>query len=274
MTPQPDTTESVGRTYERFAEAGASDALGGNIHAGYWDDDPDVPVAEATDRLTDVVAARLAPGPDARLLDVGCGTGVPAVRIATTHRSRVTGIDASERQVAEASARARRSGVGDRISFRLADAGERLPFDDGHFDGAWAIESLLHLTDPGAALAEIHRVVRPDGRLVVADLCRRERSADDEAVWDGMLRMYEIATIATPEEHRERLAASGWRVSDLSEVGERVRPSYGHAAAAFRELADGLAPAARQEITAAARLMESFGRHPHAGYVLITAVRD
>ncbi|WP_113701941.1 methyltransferase domain-containing protein [Nonomuraea lactucae] len=275
MTQQSDTTPgSVGQAYDVFTDVGATAALGGNIHVGYWDDDQDVPMTEATDHLTDLVAGHLALRPDQELLDVGCGNGVPALRIAGAHGVRVTGITVSRQQLTQASELANGSDARGRASFLFADA-MNLPFDDGSFDGAWAIESLLHMPDQAAALAEIHRVVRPGGRLVIADLCQREPfTGDGRTLLDGMLHMYEIAGINTPDEHRARLAEAGWRLLELSDIGERVRASYGHASAAFRELAASLDAPAAEQITAAADLMEAFGKHPHTGYVLITAQRS
>jgi ubiquinone/menaquinone biosynthesis C-methylase UbiE len=275
MTRQSDTSPgSVGQVYDVFAEAGATTALGGNIHVGYWDDDPDIPIAEATDRLTDLVAGHLALRPDQRLLDVGCGNGLPALRIAGAHGVGVTGITVSHQQVTHASERADGSDARGRVSFLFADAMD-LPFDDGSFDGAWAIESLLHMPDQSAALAEIHRVVRPGGRLVITDLCQRQPfTGEERAVLDGMLSMYQIAGINTPDEHRACLAKAGWQLLELTDIGEHVRAGYGHTSAAFRELAASLDAPAAERITAAADLMEAFGKHPHAGYVLITAQRS
>ncbi|WP_053656960.1 class I SAM-dependent methyltransferase [Streptomyces sp. MMG1121] len=274
MTQQPDTTPgSVGETYDVFTDAGTTDTLGGNIHVGYWKEGQDIPIAEATDQLTDLVAHRLALRPGQRLLDVGCGNGVPALRIATAHQVGVTGITVSAQQVARASELAQASEARGRVGFRFADA-MKLPFAHGSFDGAFAIESLLHMTDRTTALAELRRVVRPGGRLVVADLCQRQPfTGGDRAVLDGMLDMYEIAGISTPDEQRARLAEAGWQLLELTDIGEQVRASYGHAAAAFRDLAESLDAPAAARITAAAELMEAFGKHPHAGYVLITAQR-
>ncbi|AXG76603.1 methyltransferase domain-containing protein [Streptomyces paludis] len=274
MTQQSDTTAgSVGQVYDRFADAGTTTALGGNIHVGYWDGEHDVPITEATDRLTDLVAAHLVPRPGQRLLDVGCGNGVPALRIAEAYDVHVAGIGVSRQELDRAADRAKRSAARGRVAFRFADALD-LPFADASFDGAWAIESLLHLSDQTTALAEIRRVVRPGGRLVVADLCsRRPFTGADSTLLDDMLRMYRIAGINTPDEHRARLTESGWRLRELTDIGEQVRASYGHAAVAFRELAASLDTAAARQITAAADLMEAFGKHPHTGYVLITAER-
>ncbi|MFJ3978009.1 methyltransferase domain-containing protein [Streptomyces sp. NPDC090021] len=268
------TADSVGQAYELFSEAGATTALGGNIHVGYWDDDQDLPIAEATDRLTDLVAERLAPQPGQRLLDVGCGNGLPALRIAQRRRVRVTGITVSRPQVEQASREADGSEARGLVDFQFADA-MKLPYEDGSFEGAWAIESLLHMPDQSAALAEIHRVVRPGGRLVVADLCQRQPfTGEDRSVLDGMVRAYEIAGINTPDEHRAHLAEAGWELLELTDIGEQVRASYRHVSATFRELATTLDGFAAEQITEAADLMEAFGRHPHAGYLLITAQRS
>lgn len=68
-------------------------AWGDNFHLGYWEGPDDTSsVQEATDRLTDVLAARLRVGPGSRVLDVGCGIGSPALRVAATTSAGVFGI--------------------------------------------------------------------------------------------------------------------------------------------------------------------------------------
>ncbi|MGH3374140.1 MAG: SAM-dependent methyltransferase, partial [Actinoallomurus sp.] len=58
---------------------------GDNFHFGYWDGPSDTSsVAEATDRFTDLLVERLRVGVGDRVLDVGCGIGRPALRLAST----------------------------------------------------------------------------------------------------------------------------------------------------------------------------------------------
>ncbi|MDX3660816.1 methyltransferase domain-containing protein [Streptomyces sp. ID05-26A] len=268
MTSQ---TDAVGGKYDQFAQAGTTEALGGNIHAGYWDSGTEhVPMAAATDRLTDLVAERLALRPGDRVLDVGCGNGFPAVRIAEAHGAHVTGITVSQQEVDRATELAAGS---DRVVFRLADAAS-LPDDLGTFDAVFAIESLLHLPDQAAALARLRRFVRPGGRLVVADLCQREPfTGAGEAVLAGMVRTLEIAGINSEQEHRAGLEKAGWDLLELLDIGENVRPSYARAAEAFRRIADTAPPFAAADIITAAELMAAFGENPSSGYVLITAQR-
>ena len=60
----------VGAMYDRFNDL-LTRHLGDNLHLGYWtDDQDDSTAAQATDRITDMVADRLAPGPGAEVLDV------------------------------------------------------------------------------------------------------------------------------------------------------------------------------------------------------------
>lgn len=103
--------------------------------------------------------------PGANILDVGCGTGDDALALAerVAPGGRVTGLDTSASLVTEAQRRAPEV-----VDFRTGDA-EALPFPDGVFDGVRADRVLMHVPDPAAAVAEMARVVRPGGRVVVTE---------------------------------------------------------------------------------------------------------
>ncbi len=102
-----------------------------------------------------------------QVLDVGCGTGEDARTIAGRIAGvSVIGIDASEEKIREA--RARTLGLPRPVDFRVADA-YALPFEDETFDACRADRVLHHLVDPAKALAEMARVTRSGGRVVVSD---------------------------------------------------------------------------------------------------------
>jgi SAM-dependent methyltransferase len=103
--------------------------------------------------------------PDARLLDVGCGTGWLA-----EHFSDYTGIDGSPEAVAAAQSKGR--------SITQGDVNEPLPFEDASFDGVVLKDLLEHVDDPVAVVREVHRVLRPGG-LVFASSPDAQRW-----VWD------------------------------------------------------------------------------------------
>ena len=96
------------------------------------------------------------------LLDVGCGTGRHAIRLALAG-ARVTAIDFSEPMLAKARAKP----GAERVRFLLHDVAAPLPFADASFDRVLCALVLEHVADPRAFFAELGRVTRPDGRAVV-----------------------------------------------------------------------------------------------------------
>ncbi|WP_437310872.1 SAM-dependent methyltransferase [Sorangium sp. So ce388] len=144
-------------------------AWGDGIHVGYWPDpSDDGPLEAAQERLTDWMIEAIGVGPGQRVLDVGCGVGHPAIRLAKATGCDVVGITVSQAQVELATRRAASEGLEGRVSFVRADAME-IPFEEGSFDAAWAFESLLHMPDRARVLGEIARVLRPGGTLAIAD---------------------------------------------------------------------------------------------------------
>jgi SAM-dependent methyltransferase len=102
------------------------------------------------------------------VLDVGCGTATFLSLVAPIvgPRGRITGVDASEVMLAAAEKRLRDRGV--TIEFVVADA-TRLPFAAATFDRCAASRLPQHLEHPRDALAEMVRVARPGGRILVSD---------------------------------------------------------------------------------------------------------
>jgi MPBQ/MSBQ methyltransferase len=113
--------------------------------------------------------ARLAaPSAGARVLDVGGGFGGPARTLAVEFGCDVTTLDLTESYVRAAAMLTARLKLTDRVRHRVGNALE-LPFDDGAFDMVWTQNSGMNIADKGRLYAEIHRVLRPGGRLALQE---------------------------------------------------------------------------------------------------------
>lgn len=105
----------------------------------------------------------------AHVLEVGSGSGGPAVYLAAARGCRVTGVDINEHGVRNARALADARGVSDRVRFEVADAGRPLPFADDSFDAIISNDAMCHIANRPAALREWHRVLRPGRRALFTD---------------------------------------------------------------------------------------------------------
>lgn len=111
--------------------------------------------------LWDAVLARIPDVTGARVLDVGCGTGIITRKIALLPAvGEAVGVDPCPGFVERAHRRA------PQLRFNVADA-RALPFPDHAFDGAMFATTLCHVPAPDRALAEARRVLRPGGFLLV-----------------------------------------------------------------------------------------------------------
>lgn len=124
-------------------------------------------------RQQTLALARLEPGE--ALLDVGCGTGTLALEAARRigRTGRVAGIDPSGVQIARAQAKATRTRLPGNFQTGVI---EQLPFPDQSFDVVLSTLMMHHLPKPlkQQGLAEIARVLKPGGRLVIADFIRKQ----------------------------------------------------------------------------------------------------
>ena len=147
-----------------------AELAGGSLHLGYWDGPSDEStMAAASTRLTDVMAERIGVGVGDRVLDLGCGTGAPAVRLAETTGATVVGLTNSPVQARLATERVNAAGLTGRVSVRCADVME-LSLPEASFDAVWMIESISHLPDRLAALRLVRRLLKPGGRVAIADV--------------------------------------------------------------------------------------------------------
>ncbi len=132
--------------------------------------------------------------PAGRILEIGVGTGLALPRYKRAHR--VTGIDLSPDMLARARARVERDKLRNVEQLAEADA-TRLTFADESFDAAVAMFLITVVPDPVAVLAEAVRVVRPGGRIVLANHFSAE--SGPRAAFETWLSRYSASLGWNPE---------------------------------------------------------------------------
>jgi SAM-dependent methyltransferase len=170
-----------------------------------------------------------------RVLEVGCGRGELAERIARETRAEVAALDQSERMVELTLARG--------IDARTGDV-QQLPFADGEFDCALAAWMLYHVPDLDLGLSELARVLRPGGRLVAVTNTERNLHELWSLFGDRSSRVHPFSAengahaLARHFERVERRDARGAVTFDDREAARR----YVAASPTRSHLADDLPP--------------------------------
>jgi phosphoethanolamine N-methyltransferase len=140
------------------------------------------------------------------VLDVGCGAGGATVTLLQVHgAAEVVGIDPMRHLVDYCRQRAERLGL-DGLRYEIGPVQGRIPFPDASRDVIFSKDAILHEADKETLFGEIHRVLRPGGRLLMGDWMRGEGAHLDEQVTD---LAGEIWTMRTLTETAALVNASG-----------------------------------------------------------------
>lgn len=187
-----------------------------------------------------------------RVLDAGCGAGHTAAAVAP-HAHAVVAMDLTDAMLEVTARLAAQRGLAN-VTLRRGDV-EALPAEDGEFDRVVSRYSAHHWPHPARALAEIHRVLRPGGRFVLADivswddptldtwlqtieLVRDVSHVRDHSIaqWHAMLREAGFV-VRTALEFRVRLDFADWvaRIGTPHPQVSALQSLFAHAPAEVRE---------------------------------------
>lgn len=250
--------------------------LGEDLHYGVFKaggDDLATATAELTRLMAD--AARLEPGVE--ILDVGCGTGAPACRLAAEHGARVTGITTSAVGVEAARARAAADGVD--ATFEQRDGMDN-GFAEESFDRVWALESSHLMRRRDRLVAECARVLRPGGRVALCDIVLRRPMPHEEVrrLRGPLSLLREVFGDARMEplaRYRELAAASGLVVDEELDLTDDTRPTFErwreNAVRHRDEVVGFLSEADWRRFVDACDVMERFWDDGTLGYALLAA---
>jgi SAM-dependent methyltransferase len=198
----PDPVDLYDSTYGNFAADVLAqvrrEAFGEDIGQNSW------LTADEYRRFFDYLGLRSA----SYVLEIGCGSGGPALFMARTLGCRILGLDHNEQGIALACRMSQEQGLDSLVCFQRADASRPLPCEDEVFDAVVCIDAINHLPNRPAVLAEWHRVLKPGGRILFTD----------PVIVTGLLSHEEIAArsaigyflFAPPGEDERLIAEAGF----------------------------------------------------------------
>jgi tocopherol O-methyltransferase len=170
------------------------------IHFGYFDSEHNSH-SEALPNMNRFLATRIGVTDEDDVLDAGCGVGGSSIWLAENRGARACGINIQPLHLQLAREEARARGLDHLVRFEernYCDTG----FEDASFDVVWALESVCHCDDKLAFINEAYRVLRPGGRVMVADFFQLEADLDED------------------EDRRMRLWLDGWALPHLAHVDQ------------------------------------------------------
>ena len=168
------------------------------------------------------LVARLDPQPGERILDIGSGIGGPARWIAARCGCHVTGVDLTPEFCDAAVALTAACGLADRVTIIEGSALD-LPLPDAAFDRAYSQNVIMNIADKPRFYRGAFRVLRPGGRLALANLCAGEAGPPYFPVpWAATPA---TSFLATPAEMRADLVGAGFEILSFDDTTDALRPA-------------------------------------------------
>ncbi|EFJ25322.1 hypothetical protein SELMODRAFT_173430 [Selaginella moellendorffii] len=186
----PPVPEELNRGIARFYDSSSSvweDVWGEHMHHGFYD--PGKPLkgdhrAAQVRMIEEALAWAGIPADEEKpkkIVDVGCGIGGSARHLSRKYSAMVRGITLSPVQAQRANNITAEAGLGEKVSFQVADALNQ-PFPDNEFDLVWSMESGEHMPDKRKFMQELVRVAAPGGRLLIVTWCHRDLSPEESSL--------------------------------------------------------------------------------------------
>ena len=201
-----------------------------NLHYGYWEDGHCEGVQrkdhrDALERMNAVMAESARITPEDAVLDAGCGIGGSTVWLARELDCQVTGVTLCEQHIPLAEGFARKNDVDHLCQFFCKDFADT-DFDPASFDVVWVLESSCYAVDKQKLIKEAARLLKPGGRLVIADgfLQKTELSEDEQEMLNRWMLGWAVPSVLNRKEFRRHVEESGFQEISFVEITDNIMP--------------------------------------------------
>lgn len=162
---------------------------------------------------------------DMHILDVGCGVGGSTRRLSHQIGCCVTGVDLSNEYIDAAQRLTQLFDMQERVKFHAASALD-LPFEDNSFDGVWSIQMGMNVEDKLSWLKELRRVVKPQGRVVLYEVCANKNTPVYFPVpW---AQDSSISYLVEPDLFREVITSAGFEIDVWNDKTDLAQKAFAH----------------------------------------------
>ena len=216
-------------------------------------------------------------GPDTTLLDVGFGFGDQLIDWCRhANLGKAEGVNVCPEQTEMARRRIADAGFADRVRVRVGEATD-LPFENDSFDAVTAVECAFHFHTREKFFRQARRVLRPEGRLVLADFIGLESTSRAQKFAQTVAaRAWKFApgSFCTLDEYRAQLKNAGFHDISIEVVTDRVIPPgmrYARRRLHEADVRTRMQPLARVVTTGILALSGALGDPLPGEYVLVRA---